>query len=122
MLAIDPTNDVGILKIDATNLPVLELGDSANLQIGQTVIAIGNSLGEFRNTVSKGVISGLKRNVNAGSDATGQSELLSQVIQTDAAINPGNSGGPLLGYPGESDRRECGDGAGCGKYRLCASG
>jgi serine protease Do len=98
--AIDPVNDVGILKIDATNLPVLELGDSAGLQIGQTVIAIGNSLGEFRNTVSKGVISGLKRNVNAGS-GFGQSEQLSQVIQTDAAINPGNSGGPLLDIRGK---------------------
>ncbi len=100
--AIDPTNDLGILKIDANNLPVLELGDSANLQIGQTVIAIGNSLGEFRNTVSKGVISGLKRNVNAGSELSGQSELLSQVIQTDAAINPGNSGGPLLDTQGKA--------------------
>ncbi|HUD08959.1 MAG TPA: trypsin-like peptidase domain-containing protein [Candidatus Saccharimonadales bacterium] len=99
--AIDPTNDLGILKINATNLPVLELGNATNLQIGQTVIAIGNSLGEFRNTVSKGVISGLKRNVNAGSDQSGQSELLSQVIQTDAAINPGNSGGPLLDIQGK---------------------
>jgi serine protease Do len=99
--AIDPTNDLGILKIDATNLPVLELGDATNLQIGQTVIAIGNSLGEFRNTVSKGVISGLKRNVNAGSGLAGESELLSQVIQTDAAINPGNSGGPLLDIQGK---------------------
>jgi len=99
--AIDPVNDVGILKINANNLPVLELGDSSNLQIGQTVIAIGNSLGEFRNTVSKGVISGLKRNVNAGSELSGQSELLSQVIQTDAAINPGNSGGPLLDIQGK---------------------
>ncbi|MCX6766179.1 MAG: trypsin-like peptidase domain-containing protein [Candidatus Moranbacteria bacterium] len=101
MQAIDPTNDIGILKINATNLPVLELGDATNLQIGQTVIAIGNSLGEFRNTVSKGVISGLKRNVNAGSDLSGESELLSQVIQTDAAINPGNSGGPLLDIQGK---------------------
>ncbi|MFA6285464.1 MAG: trypsin-like peptidase domain-containing protein [Parcubacteria group bacterium] len=98
--AIDPANDLGILKIEAAGLPVLELGDSANLQIGQTVIAIGNSLGEFRNTVSKGVISGLKRDVNAGS-GLGQSELLSQVIQTDAAINPGNSGGPLLDIQGK---------------------
>jgi serine protease Do len=98
--AIDPTNDLGILKIDATGLPVLELGDSSNLQIGQTVIAIGNSLGEFRNTVSKGVISGLKRDVTAGS-GFGQSEMLSQVIQTDAAINPGNSGGPLLDIQGK---------------------
>lgn len=98
--AIDPTNDIGILKIDASNLPTLQLGDSSNLEIGQTVIAIGNSLGEFRNTVSKGVISGLKRNVTAGS-GFGQSEMLNQVIQTDAAINPGNSGGPLLDIQGK---------------------
>lgn len=97
--AIDPANDIAILKINANGLSVLELGDSANLQIGQTVIAIGNSLGEFRNTVSKGVISGLKRDVTAGS-GFGGSELLSQVIQTDAAINPGNSGGPLLDIRG----------------------
>jgi S1-C subfamily serine protease len=100
VLAIDPVNDVAILKIDAANLPVLELGDSSNLQIGQTVIAIGNSLGEFRNTVSKGIISGLKRNVTAGS-GLGDSENLSEVIQTDAAINPGNSGGPLLDIQGK---------------------
>jgi S1-C subfamily serine protease len=100
VLAIDPVNDVAILKIDAANLPVLELGDSSNLQIGQTVIAIGNSLGEFRNTVSKGIISGLKRNVTAGS-GMGDSETLSEVIQTDAAINPGNSGGPLLDIQGK---------------------
>ncbi|HLM83699.1 MAG TPA: trypsin-like peptidase domain-containing protein, partial [Candidatus Bathyarchaeia archaeon] len=99
--AIDPTNDLGILKIDAKGLPVLELGEASNLQIGQTVIAIGNSLGEFRNTVSKGVVSGLKRNVSAGSQLSGDSEQLSQVIQTDAAINPGNSGGPLLDIQGK---------------------
>jgi serine protease Do len=101
VLAIDQVNDIAILKIEAAGLPVLEMGDSVNLQIGQTVIAIGNSLGEFRNTVSKGVISGLKRNVNAGS-GFGQSEMLNQVIQTDAAINPGNSGGPLLDIQGKA--------------------
>jgi len=100
VMAIDPTNDVAILKISASGLPVLDLGDSANLKIGQTVIAIGNSLGEFRNTVSKGIISGLKRNVTAG-DGFGQAETLSEVIQTDAAINPGNSGGPLLNINGQ---------------------
>ncbi|MDD5489775.1 MAG: trypsin-like peptidase domain-containing protein [Candidatus Moranbacteria bacterium] len=100
VMAIDPTNDVAILKISASGLPVLALGDSGNLKIGQTVIAIGNSLGEFRNTVSKGIISGLKRNVTAG-DGFGQAEQLSEVIQTDAAINPGNSGGPLLNINGQ---------------------
>ncbi len=101
VMALDPTNDIAILKIEAgNNLPTVELADSMNLKIGQTVIAIGNSLGEFRNTVSKGIISGLKRNVTAGS-GFGQTERLSEVIQTDAAINPGNSGGPLLNLSGE---------------------
>jgi len=100
VMAIDTVNDVAIIKIDATNLPVTPLADSSNLKIGQTVIAIGNSLGEFRNTVSKGIISGLKRNVTAG-DGMGQAEQLSEVIQTDAAINPGNSGGPLLNINGQ---------------------
>ena len=101
VMAIDPVSDVAILKIEAGgNLPILDLADSSNLKIGQTVIAIGNSLGEFRNTVSKGIISGLKRNVTAG-DGLGQAEQLSEVIQTDAAINPGNSGGPLLNISGQ---------------------
>ncbi len=101
VMAVDPVSDVAVLKIEAgNNLPVLELADSSNLKIGQTVIAIGNSLGEFRNTVSKGIISGLKRSVTAG-DGFGQSETLSEVIQTDAAINPGNSGGPLLNISGQ---------------------
>jgi serine protease Do len=100
VLARDPFNDIAILKVDEKNLPVVALGDSDRLKIGQTVIAIGNSLGEFRNTVSKGIISGLKRNVSAG-DGMGQSETLEEVIQTDAAINPGNSGGPLLNVEGQ---------------------
>ena len=77
----------------------MNLGDSDKLQIGQTVIAIGNALGEFSNTVSKGVISGLSRSIVASSGSS--SERLEQLIQTDAAINPGNSGGPLLNLNGE---------------------
>jgi S1-C subfamily serine protease len=101
VMAIDQVSDIAILKIEAgQSLPVLDLADSGSLKIGQTVIAIGNSLGEFRNTVSKGIISGLKRSVTAG-DGFGQSETLSEVIQTDAAINPGNSGGPLLNINGQ---------------------
>lgn len=99
VLATDPFLDVAILKVEASNLPTLELGDSSTLEIGQTVVAIGNALGEFSNTVSKGVISGLSRSIIAQSGSS--SERLSQVIQTDAAINPGNSGGPLLGLNGK---------------------
>ncbi|MBI2426537.1 MAG: trypsin-like peptidase domain-containing protein [Candidatus Kerfeldbacteria bacterium] len=96
---VDPFNDLGILKIEATNLPVVTLGDSDTLQIGQTVVAIGNTLSEYQNTVTKGVVSGLGRTVIAGGAAG--SDTLYDVIQTDAAINPGNSGGPLINLAGE---------------------
>jgi len=86
-------------KVDLESFSVAELGDSDNLQIGQTVIAIGNALGEFRNTISVGVISGLGRQVTASGG--GIIETLEDVIQTDAAINRGNSGGPLLNLKGE---------------------
>ena len=99
VLAKDPINDVAVIKIEGNGYPILNLGDSDSLKIGQTVVAIGNSLGEFSNTVSRGIISGLKRNLTA-SGGRGESENLSNIIQTDAAINPGNSGGPLLGIGG----------------------
>jgi serine protease Do len=103
VLAKDPVQDLAIIKINATDskpFPTVKLGDSETLQIGQSVIAIGNALGEFRNTVSVGVISGLERTVSA-SGSGGFSETLEDIIQTDAAINPGNSGGPLLNLKGE---------------------
>lgn len=99
IIAKDPVQDLAILKINKNNLPYLKLGSSNNLEIGQTVIAIGNALGEFRNTVSVGVISGLSRSINATNGNV--SERLEGVIQTDAAINRGNSGGPLLNLRGE---------------------
>ncbi|HAI74267.1 MAG TPA: hypothetical protein DCS28_02655 [Candidatus Moranbacteria bacterium] len=99
VLARDPLNDIAVIKIDGTDYPTLDFGDSDALKIGQTVIAIGNSLGEFSNTVSKGIISGLKRSVTANG-GLGDSEKLTNIIQTDAAINPGNSGGPLLDING----------------------
>lgn len=99
VLARDPNNDIAVIKIEGNNFSVLDFGDSGGLRIGQTVIAIGNSLGEFSNTVSRGIISGLRRNVTAG-DTFGQAERLTNTIQTDAAINPGNSGGPLLDING----------------------
>ncbi|QQS60941.1 MAG: trypsin-like peptidase domain-containing protein [Candidatus Moraniibacteriota bacterium] len=100
ILATDPTRDVAVIKVEGTNFPVAELGDSEALRLGQTVVAIGYSLGEFANSVSKGIISGTQRSIFAGS-SRGQSEQLSNVIQTDAAINPGNSGGPLLNIQGK---------------------
>lgn len=100
VLARDALRDLAIMKIeDEGKLPTLKLGDSEKLQIGQTVITIGNALGEFRNTVSVGVISGLGRTVSASGGGT--VETLEDVIQTDAAINKGNSGGPLLNLKGE---------------------
>jgi serine protease Do len=100
VLAQDPTNDIALVKIDIKNAPFLKLADSSQLQVGQHVIAIGNSLGQYQNTVTSGIISGIGRSITAGSD-TGGSEDLSGVIQTDAAINPGNSGGPLLNTEGQ---------------------
>ena len=100
VLARDPVLDLAILKIEKAGLPTVVLGDSDKLELAQTVIAIGNALGEFRNTVSVGVVSGLARQVTASS-AGGEREVLRNVIQTDAAINPGNSGGPLLNLKGE---------------------
>lgn len=102
----DPLSDVAIIKIDPAQntgqklIPV-ELGDSSKLQVGQFVIAIGTALGEFKNTVTTGVISGLSRGITAGSFFEGTSENIQNVIQTDAAINPGNSGGPLLNSSGQ---------------------
>jgi len=94
VLARDPLEDIALLDVEGDNFPALTLGDSTKLRTGQTVIAIGNALGEFQNTISVGVISGLRRSLIASG------EELRSVIQTDAAINPGNSGGPLLGLDG----------------------
>jgi S1-C subfamily serine protease len=99
ILLKDPNQDIAILKISASNLPTASLGDSNTIQVGQTAIAIGNALGQFSNTVSKGIVSGLARSVTA--DTGEGSEQLDKVIQTDAAINPGNSGGPLLNSAGQ---------------------
>ncbi len=111
VLARDPLQDLAVIKIDSgraidsegdmaiKKFPTALLGDSDKIQIGQTVITIGNTLGEFRNTVSVGVISGLERTITASGG--GVDETLEDIIQTDAAINPGNSGGPLLNLKGE---------------------
>ncbi len=98
--AKDPLFDIAFLKVkEENNFPALPLGDSETLKIGQFVIAVGNVLGEFQNSVSFGVVSGLGRRVIASGGA--ETEVLEGVIQTDAAINRGNSGGPLLNLRGE---------------------
>lgn len=96
----DPLNDLAILKISANGLKPLKLGDSSRLKLGQMAIAIGTPLGEFTNTVTVGIISGLGRGITAGSPFEGYVEKLNNVIQTDAPISPGNSGGPLLSSSG----------------------
>lgn len=97
----DPTNDLAIIKINAQNLTPVELGDSSLIKVGQLAIAIGTALGEFRQTVTTGVISGVGRGITAGSPFESSVERLDNVIQTDAAINPGNSGGPLFNSAGQ---------------------
>ena len=99
VLARDPVKDLAILKVEGGPFPYLKLGDSDKVEIGQIVIAIGNALGEFRNTVTVGVVSGLGRKITA--QGGGTIETMENVIQTDAALNPGNSGGPLLNLKGE---------------------
>jgi len=98
----DPDNDLAIVKINATGLKPIEMGNSDNIKVGQMAIAIGTALGEFRNTVTVGVLSGVGRGITAGSPYEGSAEKLDNVIQTDAAINPGNSGGPLLNSSGQA--------------------
>lgn len=112
VLALDPVQDLAVIKIQQA-VPLqaaltgqdiftpVTLGDSGGIQIGQTVIAIGNALGEYSNTVSVGIVSGLGRTVSASDRQGSFSETLQGIIQTDAAINAGNSGGPLVNLKGE---------------------
>ncbi len=101
VIGIDTLTDLAIIKIDAKDLPVAPLGTSAGLELGQLAVAIGNPLGNFRNTVTTGVVSGLGRQIQAGDSSQTSSEQLNNLIQTDAAINPGNSGGPLINSAGQ---------------------
>jgi len=101
VISRDPISDVAILKIQVKDFPYLELGDSDKIELGETVIAVGNALGEFHDTVSTGVVSGLSRYITAFSGLSRQAEMLRGLIQTDAAINPGNSGGPLVNIEGK---------------------
>ena len=102
VVATDPLNDVAFLKIkDVSDLAQATLGDSKTINVGQQVIAIGNALGEYQNTVTAGIISGTGRSVTASDGSGRNAETLSDMIQTDAAINSGNSGGPLVNAAGE---------------------
>jgi len=104
VLGSDPLNDVAFLKIrNVSGLPAIVLGDSKTIRIGQSVVAIGNALGQYQNSVTSGIVSGTGRPVTASSDGTanGSTENLTDLIQTDAAVNSGNSGGPLLNLKGQ---------------------
>ena len=99
VVATDPSNDIAFVKVDAKGLKAAELGDSSAVEVGQSVVAIGNALGQFQNSVTSGIISGRKQTITAGSGS--ESETLTNLFQTDAAINPGNSGGPLVNIAGQ---------------------
>ncbi len=106
ILGVDPIHDIAILQIDPStgsgqDFPFLEMGDSSKLDLGEQVIAIGNALGLFKNTVSLGIVSGLSREIQAQSELSDSAAKLRGLIQTDAAINPGNSGGPLIDMSGK---------------------
>ena len=102
VVATDPLNDVAFLKIkDVSDLTAATLGDSKTIKVGQQVIAIGNALGQYQNTVTSGIVSGTGRSVTASDGNGGNTETLTDMIQTDAAINSGNSGGPLVNAAGE---------------------
>lgn len=109
ILAADDTVDIALIQLlipnqdgekKPENLKMVNLGKSENLKVGQRVLAIGNALGEYDNTVTSGIVSGVGRKIFAG-DLSGNTEQLFDLIQTDAAINPGNSGGPLVNLDGE---------------------
>lgn len=97
----DPLNDLALLKISDGDFTPIELGDSDVVRVGQTVIAIGNALGRFSNSVTKGIISGVGRGITASGSISQFQEEIENVLQTDAALNPGNSGGPLLNIAGQ---------------------
>ncbi len=101
VLARDPINDIAVLKIEGKNFPFIEPEELSKVELGQEVVAIGNALGEFHDTVSSGIVSGLSRYIQASNGMDQQTEQLRGLIQTDAAINPGNSGGPLVNRQGK---------------------
>ena len=100
-MKISDTQDLALVKIDATGLKPATIGNSDEIKVGQTAIAIGSPLGTFTETVTKGIVSALDRSIQVQDEQTGRPVTLSGLIQTDAAINPGNSGGPLLNAAGE---------------------
>jgi len=101
VVKVSSDQDLALVKVDATGLSPAKLGQSSAVAVGQTAIAIGSPLGTFTETVTKGIVSALDREIQVRDEQTGRPVTLSGLIQTDAAINPGNSGGPLLNAAGE---------------------
>lgn len=102
VLSRNPINDTAVLKIEGRkDFPCLELADSNKIELGEEVVAVGNALGEFTDTLSAGIVSGLSRFITAFGGIDNQMQNLRGLIQTDAAINPGNSGGPLVNMEGK---------------------
>jgi serine protease Do len=101
VVRISDTTDLALIKVDATGLPAASIGDSGAIQVGQTAIAIGSPLGTYTETVTRGIVSGLDREITVTDESSRRQSTLKGLIQTDAAINPGNSGGPLLDAAGQ---------------------
>jgi serine protease Do len=101
VLSRNPINDTAVLKIEGERFPYLEMADSNKIELGEEVLAVGNALGEFTDTLSAGIVSGLSRFITAFGGIENQMQNLRGLIQTDAAINPGNSGGPLINMEGK---------------------
>lgn len=101
VVTTDETHDLAVIRAAGGTLTPMTLGDSDKIEVGQTVLAIGSPLGEFTETVTRGIVSALDRSITVGDELTGQAKQLSGLIQTDAAINPGNSGGPLIDERGQ---------------------
>jgi serine protease Do len=101
VISTDPTHDMAVIKATGGTLVPATLGDSSKIEVGETALAIGSPLGEFTETVTRGIVSALDRSITVADEQTGRGEKLSNLIQTDAAINPGNSGGPLVNERGE---------------------
>ncbi len=97
----DAAADLAVIRAETSGLTPAKLGDSSSVQVGAPVLAIGSPLGTYTETVTKGIVSGLDRQITVRNEVTGRPTDLSHLIQTDAAINPGNSGGPLVDAAGQ---------------------
>jgi len=101
VVATDQTHDLAVVNVPGTDLPTIPIGSSADLKVGQLVVAIGSPLGTFTETVTSGILSGTRRTITVASASARNGQTLNDLLQTDAAINEGNSGGPLLDAAGQ---------------------